>query len=88
MQNVIVSPVLFNLTLHKLLASLGKLLLSTPTSVVVPPMSTTIALGMPDRNAAPLMLLVGPEEKVRTGYFMASSPLKQRKASTVLIFVS
>lgn len=36
-----------------------------------------MALGTPDRNAAPLMLLVGPEEKVRTGYLMASLPLKQ-----------
>ena len=67
-----------SLTLHRLLASLGKLFLMTPTSVVVPPMSTTMALGIPERKAAPLILLVGPEENVRTGYRMASSPLKQK----------
>ena len=76
MVNKISAHPMIKFTLHKLLASLGKLFLSTPTSVVVPPISTTMALGIPDRNAAPLMLLVGPEEKVRTGYFMASSPLK------------
>lgn len=34
-----------------------------------------MALGIPERKAAPLMLLVGPEEKVRTGYLVASSAL-------------
>ena len=32
-------------------------------SVVVPPMSTTMASLSPDRYAAPRMLLVGPDEK-------------------------
>ena len=62
--------------MHWLEASLGKPFLNTPTSVVVPPTSTTMALGIPERKAAPLMLLVGPEEKVRTGYLVASSALR------------
>ena len=66
-------------TLQRLLASLGKPFLNTPTSVVVPPISTTMALGMLERKAAPLMLLVGPEENVRTGYLIASSPLNIRE---------
>ena len=46
---------------------------STPTSVDVPPTSTTIVdlsrncLSMPERNAAPRIEFVGPFEKVRIG---------------------
>ena len=36
-------------------------------SVVVPPTSITMASHSPVRNAAPRMLLVGPDPKVRTG---------------------
>ena len=56
-------------------ASLGNPFLSTPTSVVVPPMSTTMALRNPERNAPPRILLVGPEENVSTGYSAASLAL-------------
>ena len=63
------------LTSHCVEACLGNPLTSTPTSVVVPPISTTMALRRPDKNAAPLILLVGPEENVRTGYLLASSAL-------------
>ena len=73
---------LISLTLHWLEASLGKPFLNTPTSVVVPPTSITMALGIPERKAAPLMLLVGPEEKVRTGYLVASSALQTVYIST------
>ncbi len=45
------------------LASLGKPDFRWPTSVVVPPTSTTIASRSPDRKAAPRMLFVGPDEK-------------------------
>ena len=48
-------------------SSRGYPLTSAPTSVVVPPISTTMPFLTPDRNAAPRMLLVGPEEKVSTG---------------------
>ena len=58
-------------------ASLGKPLTSIPTSVLVPPMSTTIPSFFPDKNMAPLILLVGPEEKVNTGYSTASTTLKK-----------
>ena len=44
-----------------LFASRGKPWRSAPTSVVVPPTSTTSASARRDRNAAPRMLLVGPE---------------------------
>ena len=47
--------------------SLGKPSFITPKSVVVPPISTTIAFVCPDKKAAPLMLFVGPEAKVKTG---------------------
>ena len=60
-------------------ASLGKPSLSTPTSVVVPPMSTTMASRNPERKAPPRMLLVGPEENVSTGYWVASSALGERE---------
>jgi hypothetical protein len=49
------------------LASRGKPWLSTPTSVVVPPTSTTAQLSRPDSTAAPRMELVGPEANVATG---------------------
>ena len=48
-------------------ASRGKPLTSTPTSDVVPPMSTITASSAPDRKAPPRMLLVGPEANVRIG---------------------
>jgi hypothetical protein len=47
--------------------SRGKPFTSAPMSVVVPPTSITIASWMPVRNAAPLILLVGPEPNVSTG---------------------
>ena len=50
------------------LAGRGNPLTKAPTSVVVPPTSTTIASDFPDRKAAPLIELVGPEAKVKTGY--------------------
>ena len=56
-------------------ASLGNPLHSIPISVVVPPISITIASFFPERNMAPLILLVGPEEKVKMGCFIASSTL-------------
>ena len=45
-------------------ASRGKPLVSAPASVVVPPMSTTIASWSPERKAAPRIEFVGPEAKV------------------------
>ena len=54
-------------------ASRGKPPLSWPMSLVVPPTSTTIASCAPERNAAPRMLLVGPEAKQCTGKRRASS---------------
>ena len=48
-------------------AGRGKPLCRAPTSVVVPPMSTTIASETPERNAAPRIELVGPLAKVSTG---------------------
>jgi hypothetical protein len=45
----------------------GCIILNIPTSVVVPPISMTIAFRCPDKNAAPLMLFVGPDAKVQTG---------------------
>ena len=55
------------------LASRGKPALRWPTSVVVPPTSTTMASWRPDRYAAPLMLLVGPDENEYTGNTSAKS---------------
>ena len=49
------------------LAGLGKPLTNAPTSVVVPPTSTTIASDFPDKKAAPRIELVGPEANVSTG---------------------
>ena len=54
-------------------ASRGKPLTSAPTSVEVPPTSTTMPSRTPDSQAAPLMLLVGPEDMVRTGKRAANS---------------
>lgn len=51
-------------------------------SVVVPPISTTMAFGRLERKAAPRMLLVGPEEKVKTGYCSASFSLHRRREYT------
>ncbi len=48
-------------------ASRGKPCWSTPTSAVVPPMSTTAQSSSPDRNAAPRIEFVGPEANVATG---------------------
>ena len=47
--------------------SRGNPRLSTPMSVVVPPMSTTSPSSRPERNPAPRMLFVGPEANVSTG---------------------
>ena len=44
-----------------------------PKSAVVPPTSTTSPSLTPPRAAAPLIELVGPDAKVRTGYLTASS---------------
>ena len=52
-----------------LLLSRGNPSASTPISEVVPPISTTMALPMPERIAAPRILLVGPLEKVKAGKF-------------------
>ena len=40
---------------------------ASPTSAVVPPMSTTAQSSSPDRNAAPRIEFVGPEANVATG---------------------
>ena len=48
-------------------ASRGKPCCSTPTSEVVPPMSTTAQSSRPERNAAPRIEFVGPEANVATG---------------------
>ena len=42
-------------------------------SVVVPPTSMTSASGVFERNAAPRMLLVGPEATLRIGRSIARS---------------
>ena len=55
--------------------SLGKPRSRKPTSVVVPPMSTTTASCKPVRKAAPRMLLVGPAEQVKMGKRCAYSVL-------------
>ena len=47
--------------------SRGKPLVSTPTSVEVPPMSATSESDIPVRKAAPRTLLAGPLPIVRTG---------------------
>src|SRR5712692_6320534 len=52
---------------------LGNPLTRIPARVVVPPTSTTTVSLSPVRNPAPLMLLVGPERIVRTGYLFAYS---------------
>ncbi len=62
-----ISDIHILLTVHCAAACLGKPFTNTPTSDVVPPMSTTTALSRRVRKAAPLMLLVGPEENVSTG---------------------
>jgi len=54
-------------------ASRGKPRTTAPTSVVVPPTSTTIPSRTPERNAAPRIEFVGPLEKVCTGYMRATS---------------
>ena len=54
-------------------ASRGKPFMRTPTSDVVPPMSTTTASPTPERRAAPRMQFVGPEANVRIGYVSANS---------------
>ena len=57
--------------------SLGNPFFNMPTSVVVPPISATMALLRPDKNAAPRMLLVGPEEKVKNRKLGQSIDLHQ-----------
>ena len=56
-------------------ASRGKPCCSTPTSDVVPPMSTTAQSSRPERSAAPRIEFVGPEANVATGYLSAKSTL-------------
>src|SRR3954466_3199315 len=53
------------------LAARGKPRRNCPTSVDVPPTSTTIASSRPDRKAAPRMELVAPEAKLMTGNAVA-----------------
>ena len=53
--------------------SRGKPRTSTPTSVEVPPTSTTIASDRPVRYAAPRMLFAGPLPIVSTGKRIANS---------------
>ena len=48
-------------------ASRGKPAVRTPTSLVVPPTSTTAQVSKPDSTAAPRIELVGPEANVATG---------------------
>jgi hypothetical protein len=54
-------------TLISAVASRGNPPASTPTSLVVPPMSTTAHVPRPESSAAPRIELVGPEAKVATG---------------------
>ena len=42
---------------------------------MVPPTSTTTPSDAPDRNAAPVMLFVGPEERLSTGNSAAAAAL-------------
>ncbi len=50
----------------------------TPISVVVPPMSTTIASFRPVIATAPIMLAVGPDITVSTGLLLAAdSPIRE-----------
>ena len=55
------------------LDSRGNPLVRMPTSVVVPPTSTTMASLKPERKAAPRSELVGPEAMVSTGDLRAYS---------------
>jgi len=65
-------------TLTLLEDCLGNPLQSTPTSVVVPPISTTMASCTLERWAAPRILFVGPDAKVRTGNSLALSSLNNK----------
>ena len=56
-----------------IVACRGKPLRKRPTSEVVPPMSMTIASETPERNAAPLIELVGPDANVSTGNASAAA---------------
>ncbi len=60
-------------TLTSTVASRGNPPVSTPTSVVVPPTSTTAQVPSPDSTAAPRIELVGPDANVATGYRRANS---------------
>lgn len=62
-------------TLTRVAACLGNPPLRTPTSVVVPPISITIASWTPDKKAAPRMEFVGPEANVKTGRCLVCSAL-------------
>ena len=48
-----------------------------PTLVVVPPISNTTASSTPLKNAAPLILLAGPDNIVSTGNSLAVVSLEQ-----------
>ncbi len=48
-------------------AARGKPWTRIPTSVLVPPTSTTMAFSIPARNAAPRIEFVGPDDMASTG---------------------
>ena len=64
--------VLTSATVTEVPACLGNPSFTSPTSVVVPPTSTTSAFFSSDKKAAPLIELVGPQAKVRTGNSITS----------------
>ena len=67
--------VLTSATVTEVPACRGKPSFTSPTSVVVPPTSTTSAFFSLDRKAAPRIELVGPHAKVRTGRSSTSEDL-------------
>lgn len=56
-------------------SSLGRPFLMIPISVVVPPMSMTMASFTPVRHMAPMRLAAGPDIMVSTGFLLASDSL-------------
>ena len=66
-------------------SSLGFPFLRIPMSVVVPPMSMTMASLLPDSTMAPIMLAAGPESMVSTGRRRASlSPIIEPSPRTTI----
>ena len=59
--------------------------LTIPMSVVVPPMSTTMALSLPESFLAPLILDAGPERIVSTGLIFAISSLMTEPSPLTII---